>query len=259
MMKNVANLGAIFLLVSATSALAQTDLCPAAGLTQPEFNFENETELLDRAAFEINARWTDGEWTALPVSDRLKRRDEAISAVYSKMRERRQAAYLSASCRIVSTKRCASTPGNRHVCPISVAAPPGTEFVPETLRNIDNDFDTGAHPTISPDRKSVSYAVKKTGRGANTAGFEAIVRFAPSDIKGWVDREVTRAQDYLSPLLRAELAALSGSVRIVPSSVGSSSCVADLERLANLRRSGDLSTDEFNSAKASLKCFDTGE
>jgi hypothetical protein len=202
------------LLIISPLAAAQPPACKG-NLAKPPFDWQQEMVELDKAAFAIGTRWTqDPEWTSLGISDRLKKREAAIEEVYTKLRERRKAQYLAAQCTIEHTKRCASTAGQRNVCPQSVAAPSGTQFIPSSIELIENDFDSGGSPTASSDNTSVHYAVKKTGNGSNTAGFRALVEFNPGEINGWVDREVARSQDYFGPLLRSQNLNVTGNVQI---------------------------------------------
>ena len=203
------------LLFTAAASSATDNLC-VGSLARPDFNFKQEMANLDKAAFAIGARWTDDrEWAAEPVSNRLKLREDEIEKVYTELRSRRKAAYLGASCKVANTKKCASTPGRRKVCPISVDAPENTLFARESLTAIGSSFEV--RPKISSDGRLVSYAMKKTGRGSNTGGFSALAKFNPDVVDSWVEREVERAQDYMRPLLRAQMNMHSGRIEVTSS------------------------------------------
>lgn len=250
----------VFTIMAAAAALAQAQDAASCdgGLAIPAFNFQQEAVELDKAAFAIGARWTqDQEWLKLPFADRLKKRDAAIEDVYAKMRERRKAVYSAATCKVVSTKKCASTPGRKKLCPMSVDAPAGTHYVADTLKAIDNDFHTDQHPQLGNEGKTVTYTVKKTGSGSNTAGFSAMARFIPGVVDNWVAKDVARAQDYLTPLLRAQNLNVSGSVSVNPQPA-TSTCLDDLKLLVKMKTDGMLTETEFQAAKAKLThCFNS--
>jgi hypothetical protein len=227
----------------ASVALAADPPECGGGLARPQMNFTAEAVELDKAAYAVKTRWNE-EWNSIPLEDRLKRREAAIDDIYKNFGEKRKAAYQSASCLVVNTKKCASTPGHKHSCPMSIDAPSGTYYIPSTLKAIENDFDEWPHLV---DQDTVNYTNKKTGNGSNTDGFSAQVAFKPALVDQWVQQEVERAQNYLTPLLRSIFIEMPKPISPQCASLGT-----ELAKLAELRKSGALTEAEFNGAKAAL-------
>lgn len=75
-------------------------------------------------------------------------------------------------------------------------------FVPSTLTPIDDDFDVS--PTLLPSGE-ITYTVKKTGKGSNTAGFRAEAAFTPAYIDGKVKSEVDQVRAILDPMFKVSL------------------------------------------------------
>ncbi len=165
----------------------------------------DESGLRRQASF-INLWWTSDERKRMTHEEAIAVRKKDIEAIYAAVEAERRAAYANASCLVVHTKKCASTPGKRHTCPMSVSPPANMRFEPSTIQPVDDDFD--APPTLQSDG-TVTYTVKKTGRGSNTAGFQATAVYSQE----YIDREVKAALDQVhkvvDPLLDVDLSGVS--------------------------------------------------
>lgn len=192
----------IALLVSAPAQADSTGCERALTVT----SFSIDAAKLKRQAGFINLWWTSDEARAMPFEQKKARRIADIDEFYGDIASRREAAYAQASCLVVATKKCASSPGHRHSCPMVYDPPANMRFVPSTLKDIDDDFDERPH--FLPGG-AVAFTNKKTGAGSNTDGFQAIAEYRPDYVARQVKAEMDQVHAITDPLFDVGLNASS--------------------------------------------------
>lgn len=124
-----------------------------------------------------------------PTLDRqITCRDSVVAGVFRDFEATRRAEYGAYRESIESTKKCASTPGQKHYCPMSIPLPENME--PVAIENINDDFDGPSGIPSYNGHDAVQYVVKKTGKGSNVAGFRAQLRYGASAVMRLVNNEV---------------------------------------------------------------------
>lgn len=193
----------IGLLLAGRATAAETGIdiasCNGQAPAKPGFELQPLKIELDSTAVTLMAKWKEDSRTLGPVAA-AENHNERVAQVYDNLLVERKNIYAGARCEVYSVKKCANgVAGKKKKCPMKVDAPEGAWFN-SGLTWIDNDFQKV--PTIASDKRSVSYTVKKTGKGANTAGFRAPVTFLPSVIDHYVDADFAQVHAYFSPLVR---------------------------------------------------------
>ena len=178
-----------------TPIQAQDGTAPKPTAMKP---FAVDKPRLQRQASMINLWWTSAERKAMPIEEAMKLRSKDIDDVYAKIELERRSEYAKIAVVVRNTKRCCSTPGRRRECPMDVAPPKNMRFDVRTLKNIDDDFEKT--PSVQP-AGNVTYTVKKTGDGCNTAGFEAEAVFTDDYINNQVKAEVDQVRAIFEPLV----------------------------------------------------------
>jgi hypothetical protein len=172
--------------------------CNGNAPVRPAFDLQPRKTQLDARAVTLMAQWKEDSRTQSPTQA-AENHNERVSRVYDDFMAERRNVYAGARCEVYSVKKCASTPGKKHECPMTVGAPPGTWF-DAGLTRVDDDFQRV--PTISSDKRTVTYTVKKTGKGSNTAGFRAPVGYLPAVSERYVDEDFAQVHAYFAPLVR---------------------------------------------------------
>jgi|GEM_PF-1754783 len=192
----------VFLLLAGHATAAETAVeiasCSGSAPARPVFELQPRKVDFDSTAVTLMAKWKEDSRTLGPVAA-AENHNERVAQVYDGFMAERKNVYAGLRCEVYSVKKCASTPGKKHKCPMTVDAPEGTWFN-NGLTLVDNDF--AKAPAIAADKRSVSYTVKKTGKGSNTAGFRAPVSFLPGVIDHYVDADFAQVHAYFSPLVR---------------------------------------------------------
>lgn len=205
---------------------------------------------LNKKADEINAWWGEGR-AGVDLSQALLQRQEKIDSIYSEIETKRTNYYSSLSCRVESTKKCASTPGKRKTCPMSVSPPTAeTEFVASEIKIIGNDFDQ--QPTLAGG--SISYVVKKTGSGSNTGGFSAPIVYKKGKVASLVEAEMVAVKQYFDAKVALGSTNYQNNSGSITFNTQCTNLSGELLKLSELRKSGSLSEDDYEKAvKATIK------
>jgi hypothetical protein len=178
------------------AAPAQADVGACQGSPSVQA-FKVDRPTLERKASFINLWWSAGRPADMSFEEAFAVRTKDIENIYSEIETARRDAYSRASCLVVSTKKCASTAGRRHECPMNISPPANMRFEPSTIELIDDDFEVA--PTYEASG-NITYTVKKTGRGSNTAGFRAIASYTSQYIDQQVANELASVHQILDPL-----------------------------------------------------------
>lgn len=222
--------------------------CNSAPPPKPSFDIRLASSELDKKTDEINAWWTEGRGD-MPLSDALVERQERIDRLYVDFEAERRALYAGLSCEVSSTKKCASTPGKKRHCPMSVEPPgKGTRFDASKLKPIDDDFSHAPHLSGT----AIAYTVKKTGNGSNTAGFVAPLVYTEGAIQGFVEDDLRTVKDYVQAKvsLQAPNGVIVGHGGAGQQNSGSScaNLAANLASLVSLRSGGALTQKQYDAA-----------
>lgn len=189
----------MFFLFASQSKATEISPCNGQPPVKAGFDLQSQKVQLDSTAVRLMAKWREDLRTLNPVGA-AENHNERIAEVYEKFLTDRRVIYMGSRCEVYSVKKCASgVSGKKKLCPMKVMAPEGAWFN-YGLNFIDNDFEEV--PVIAVDKMSVSYIVKKTGKGSNTAGFKAPVGFLPSVVDRYVDTDFAQVHAYFSPLVR---------------------------------------------------------
>lgn len=241
------------IIAMALASISKADAAECRGsLTRPAFNLQVEKAELDRRANMIQVDWVTNQSKMSP-QDALQHRVLDIQQLYADIGNTRREIYSGATCSVISSKKCASTPGKKHYCPMSIAPPANTAYDMSSLTVDGKDFDSW--PALSGG--DIAYTVKKTGAGSNTAGFHANVRFRSDVVDRWVQEDVTLAKEYLSPAFKID--SIAGAVHVADGSAPSGTCASlgtELGKLKELRDQGALTPEQFKKATDALiaKC-----
>lgn len=194
---------------------------------------------LDKKADEIILKFLE-EGSKLSADEALTKRQDRIDQVYNDYTAQRRKVYSDASCMVVSTKKCASTTGNRRQCPMSVEPPSDrTQFDVSKLVPIDDDFDVA--PQLSG--TAIIYTVKKNGRGHNTAGFQAPIVYKQGAINTFINRDVSLVTDYLQS--RVRLGNTNTELQGQIPAANCSTLASELVHLKTLKDSGAISQADY--------------
>jgi len=242
---------AIIAMALTSTSKADTAECKGS-LTRPAFNLQAEKAELDRKADTIQVNWVTNQSKMSP-KDALQQRVLDIQQLYADIGNARREIYSGATCSVISSKKCASTPGKKHYCPMSVAPPANTAYDISSLAVDGKDFDSW--PALSGGE--IAYTMKKTGAGSNTGGFHANVKFRSDVVDRWVQEDVMQAKEYLSPAFKLD--SIAGTVHVAEGNVPGGTCASlgtELGKLKELRDQGALTPEQFKRATDALiaKC-----
>lgn len=205
---------------------------------------------LNKRADSLIAWWGEGRERA-DLSKDLIERQTKIDSIYSEIEAERTKYYSSLSCTVTDTKKCASTPGNKNKCPMSVSAPTSeTEFVAAQIQLIGDDFESP--PTLNGN--TISYTVKKTGRGSNTGGFTAPVVYKKGKVNALVASEMVAVKQYFDAKVALTSTQYQNNSGTVTEKTKCTNLSGELLKLSELQKSGSLSDENYaNAVKATIK------